>query len=502
MKMFEEGGIADDGMSRDPVSGNEIPSGSLASEVRDDIPTQLSEGEYVVPADVVRFFGVRVFEEMRMEAKMGLQKMEQDGRIGGEPIDAPAVTSNTDDLSPEEQQLLQEIMAMEQQPEPQMGMAPGGLVGGSYLESGTSNYATPEGFNSFTDYVTSPTKVQDQFKTLGGSYLQTGAPNMEGSVDPVDPVVNKVCPPGQIFSEKAQMCIISPNTYKNNDDDNGSPQDLPEPENWGADIDWTYSEGMTGYVDSVLTPLDPMLEKGLQIGGAVLGGVIGLGVAGLPVADAMNDLSNARATSLIARAMGDTATADAIDAQIEVYVKKAPAMATSWLANWFTSGTGRANRLAKEMGFDSLEDAQANSQAFADKLGRLSEEEVKVRTKSQADQITAAGVAPVTSGVNKNIVSAGLDKVDAMDAAIKANYGGKMPTKAERKAARAAGVDLTGNKLSKTEDQLTKADKVNRLVQNKKVIAAKIKSGQLDEDGLAKGGRNKGGLIKKRKKKK
>jgi len=491
MKMFEEGGIADDGMSRDPVSGNEIPSGSLASEVRDDIPTQLSEGEYVVPADVVRFFGVRVFEEMRMEAKMGLQKMEQDGRIGGEPIDAPAVTSNTDDLSPEEQQLLQEIMAMEQQPEPQMGMAPGGLVGGSYI-----------GSNS--DAIFSPTKVQDQFKTLGGSFLQTGstgAPSMEGSVEPVAPVVNKVCPPGQIFSEKSQMCIISPTTYKNNDDDGGGGGDLPEPEDWGVDIDWTNSDGMTGYVDSVLTPLDPMLEKGLQIGGAVLGGIIGLGVAGLPVADAMNDLSNARATSLIARAMGDTATADAIDAKINVYVEKAPAMATSWLGNWLSSGTSRANRLAREMGFDNLADAEENSQAFADKLGRLSEEEVKVRTKSQADQITAAGVAPVTSGVNKNIVSAGVDKADATTAAIEKKLG-RPATEADVDKARASGTNLLGQKLSKTEDQLTKADKVNRLVQNKKVIAAKIKSGQLDEDGQAKGGRNKGGLIKKRKKKK
>ena len=85
--MFEEGGIADDGMDRDPVSGNEIPSGSLASEVRDDIPAQLSEGEYVVPADVVRYFGVKVFEDMRMEAKMGLREMERDGRIGGEPVE-------------------------------------------------------------------------------------------------------------------------------------------------------------------------------------------------------------------------------------------------------------------------------------------------------------------------------------------------------------------------------------------------------------------------------
>ena len=46
---------------RDPVSGNEIPPGSLAREVRDDIPAQLSDGEYVVPADVVQYYGVIVF---------------------------------------------------------------------------------------------------------------------------------------------------------------------------------------------------------------------------------------------------------------------------------------------------------------------------------------------------------------------------------------------------------------------------------------------------------
>ena len=84
--VLREGGIRDDGLNVDPVSGNEIPSGSLAEEVRDDIPAQLSGGEYVVPADVVRFFGVKYFEDLRMQAKLGLQDMERNGRIGGEPM--------------------------------------------------------------------------------------------------------------------------------------------------------------------------------------------------------------------------------------------------------------------------------------------------------------------------------------------------------------------------------------------------------------------------------
>jgi len=62
-------------------SGNEIPAGSLPEEVADDIPAMLSEGEYVVPADVVRWHGVKTFEELRCEAKMGMGLMAHDGRI-------------------------------------------------------------------------------------------------------------------------------------------------------------------------------------------------------------------------------------------------------------------------------------------------------------------------------------------------------------------------------------------------------------------------------------
>ena len=85
--MNEGGVLADDGVDRDPVSGNEVPSGSMAEEVRDDVPAMLSEGEYVVPADVVRYHGIDKFEELRDEAKRGLARMEADGRIGGQPVE-------------------------------------------------------------------------------------------------------------------------------------------------------------------------------------------------------------------------------------------------------------------------------------------------------------------------------------------------------------------------------------------------------------------------------
>lgn len=83
---------------KDPVSGNDVPPGSLPEEVRDDIPAQLSEGEYVVPADVVRYYGVKFFEDLRMQAKMGFEEMDAQGRIGGEPMDGMEIVEPEDDL--------------------------------------------------------------------------------------------------------------------------------------------------------------------------------------------------------------------------------------------------------------------------------------------------------------------------------------------------------------------------------------------------------------------
>jgi len=75
-----------------PFEENKVPFGSLEEEVADDIPVMLSEGEYVIPADVVRYWGIKHLEEMHMMAKCGLMSMQQDGRLhkvdeDGEPVE-------------------------------------------------------------------------------------------------------------------------------------------------------------------------------------------------------------------------------------------------------------------------------------------------------------------------------------------------------------------------------------------------------------------------------
>tara|TARA_A100000171_G_scaffold13916_1_gene12006 strand:- start:2136 stop:3920 length:1785 start_codon:yes stop_codon:yes gene_type:complete len=82
MELFQDGGLKDEGGTKDPVSGNDVPPGATQEEVRDDIPAQLSEGEFVFPADVVRYIGLENLMRMRQEAKMGLKMMENMGQMG------------------------------------------------------------------------------------------------------------------------------------------------------------------------------------------------------------------------------------------------------------------------------------------------------------------------------------------------------------------------------------------------------------------------------------
>ena len=69
------------GMMSDPVSGNPIPIGSSAENVRDDIEAFISEGEYVLPANVVKWHGLKHIMDMQSEAEMGLMGMYDMGLI-------------------------------------------------------------------------------------------------------------------------------------------------------------------------------------------------------------------------------------------------------------------------------------------------------------------------------------------------------------------------------------------------------------------------------------
>lgn len=89
-RLMAEGGVMQEGGTVDPVSGNEVPPGAMQEEVRDDIDAKLSEGEFVFPADVVRYIGLQKLMQLRDKAKEGLSRMEEIGQMGNaEEVENP-----------------------------------------------------------------------------------------------------------------------------------------------------------------------------------------------------------------------------------------------------------------------------------------------------------------------------------------------------------------------------------------------------------------------------
>jgi len=87
LKGYAEGGEV---MKKDPVSGNPIPPGGTAEGVRDDIDIKVSEGEYIIPANVVKYIGVEKLRSLHKKAEEAMAEMESKGEyadgglVGGE----------------------------------------------------------------------------------------------------------------------------------------------------------------------------------------------------------------------------------------------------------------------------------------------------------------------------------------------------------------------------------------------------------------------------------
>ena len=202
MEMFEDGGLKDEGGEVDEESGIEVPPGSTKEEVRDDIPARLSEGEFVFPADVVRYLGLDFLMKLRQRAKAGLQKMEEMGQMGNSdeatlPDDIPFTI---DDLDMEDDPLEMQVGGVVPNPMGNPTAMPNQLttmnnpnvynpnIGQMYTPGGVTPYA-PATFKSLL-----PQSSTGQVKTINKRYVNkaTGQvrmiPHVEGTNKPLYPI--------------------------------------------------------------------------------------------------------------------------------------------------------------------------------------------------------------------------------------------------------------------------------------------------------------------------
>lgn len=117
-----------------------VPPGALAREKADNVPAKLSEGEYVLPAEVVRFYGLEKIEGMVKKAQQGLGELHQGGRIkqgqpepqgsgGGAPSGPPpSAPSGPPPTAPGAAQMARPAPVAANMGTPPPGFADGGLM--------------------------------------------------------------------------------------------------------------------------------------------------------------------------------------------------------------------------------------------------------------------------------------------------------------------------------------------------------------------------------------
>ena len=433
--------FADGGLPVDPVSGNEVPPGSLPEEVRDDIKVGVSEGEYIVPADVLRYYGMKFFEDLRAEAKVALSGMEQDGRMGGEPMggepmmEAPMEEEDDLPFSTEELQATDD-------------MNEGGYMRG-YAEGG---YTTPDAAAAL--YPES--QMTNIFGEYGGSntggitYVTYYGPNGETEVIQTFNG-NPMTPPTAGYTSTPPVATAPPSTAAGQvaaapapSNDNDRPDRLEPPERIAI------GDMTTDQLSSRIGNIGGFGQKaGVGIAGllgSIFGGPLGTAVAGKLAKNSIikeNQSAMTEAKKRVAAAIkaGDTATAKALQDSINAANERNPIKKNKkgWLSSLFgndkeeTSTTTKSTAAAKTKSFvesatsaspnavasSNIQQARNQSDRDTNNDRTFTSSEAAADRQSRSNDVTRSGGTASSSSAK-----AQKDKVEKSGSTQGTGYGG------------------------------------------------------------------------------
>jgi len=326
-KLFAEGGVNTGDIKQDPISGNEVPPGSLPEEVRDDIPAKLSSGEYVIPADVLRYYGVAFFEKLRTKAKQGLSEMDSEGRIGGD-TEGPQETAMEQGEEEDFPFSLEELQAEDDSLE----MAEGGVV----PETPTANF-DPNKF-SYSPTTGATGSQMKQYKDKNGNIVQVLFINGKPIVD-VDALGYTLYDP----ATETTAAVATGEEVKKPEKTDENPQERDKfmvkgdteksvrtPTKAFKDVNWA-STSPAEAANLIGNSFDPTFgdKLGTALGsllGGSAGGGLGLAAGGKLAKTAIATMNLREAASAIAtfKASGNTAAAEAAQAKLDELSKDIP----------------------------------------------------------------------------------------------------------------------------------------------------------------------------------
>jgi len=194
------------------------PPGATSDEVKDDQQVLLSEGELVVPANVVRYHGLGMYENLRREALQGLGEMEAAGQVDYVNDDVKTAQAGMTILDAPNVATSQGIARQQQQYNPALGQFGTATV----PQAASSRFVRAPGFTD-TNRDGIDDKLQPSIRGLVSPTTTTGVVSPASlTLGPVtDP--NVVVGAGNVGSYKQEQ------TYKPGDSTPPPADDAPAP---------------------------------------------------------------------------------------------------------------------------------------------------------------------------------------------------------------------------------------------------------------------------------
>jgi hypothetical protein len=288
MQAFALGGLKDEGGEIDEASGNRVPIGGTKEGVRDDIPANVSEGEFIFPADVVRYHGLDKMMALRQEAKMGLKQMERMGQMGNSeeatmPDDLPfgmadliVVGGEGEPMEFAEGGFVPQMQTLQTAPVPTMG-------GGT--STGTQ---TPIVYD---DFMKTPVVTMQEYRDANGNSIIITSVNGVATTE-IPAGYTLYTPPANTAPTTTQAAIQTVNrrSYRPTTGDNEGPEpqsDQPAPDyrNMNDDEFFSYMAEQNGFGAKAGN------AAGLAIA-TMVGGPVGLLVGALMRNNKNNQMAN------------------------------------------------------------------------------------------------------------------------------------------------------------------------------------------------------------------
>jgi hypothetical protein len=524
-KMYKDGGLATDGIDVDPVSGNNIPIGSNAEDVRDNVDAKLSTGEYIVPADVVKYLGVAQLEKLVNKAKDGLEDMAEDGRIGGEPtedempmnLDGYAAGGAVEGIDynsifdrikaaavkdPSITNMMKAKGIFIQEPQPKGDLQQAAMSGGAVpvqaappaLEGKDMPTAFAEGGLVYGQGQYSPTNYGSSYNPYTHTPGFSGETGMTGQAPgtPYQPAVAEevpVCPEGYVWDPKIKVCMPVEATAPTSDRDRGgrgapTQQQQSNPNAWMEKYD--YSNPETLFNQSMTTlgsgpPEGDEEEESSWLGslGDAAKGLLSGGLAGGLIGKFMNTNKSAQvaANAITLRSMGREDLADQLEAQNNTFVENTGLnlVPSSW-----RDGDRLAARIEEEKGDLWSTDAT---------------QRVSTNNQSASTSPQSRPVYDVASGRDN-------DSRPSRGSTVQFDRGSDSETEGTRSAredanesaAAAAGVtDNAPTTSTRPSVRPTRSSSVSQETTDARESAAR--AAERDGTGLNRGGRATGGLV-------